>query len=399
MNTKSVKRKSVPLCKRIVSALLAAFLFVAPVLCETLPAFADNVDARAFVDGSLDLIEEINTVADDGWDALTEDTRLDVLRVIALQDRFFRYCADYLEGTTVSVPSDMSYTSGFYRYNGSELRSASIYAPSNGSAIPTALGSKSDPPSLVASSPDFTINFWIESSYSASLSTFDYYGALSGSQSEYMVQWSGGSSGASKQFIVHLTNSSGKVFQSDNYLPNVYRNYGEYYRGVFMSETIPNFTRDNYNCFDSAVCGGGVSGTLPAGDFNGDQPWNYYNDTLLPIINTYNVDTQYIVYPTGYTVPESPIYPTDFVTGIPKDWTIENPQLPTASDLEFEHYEEDLTGFHPIQEIKETVDIIKAMDFWWWLTEKTLDSLNLKIFYVIFLTVGVLIFIVWIIGQ
>lgn len=127
---------------------------------------------------------------------------------------------------------------------------------------------------------------------------------------------------------------------------------------------------------------------------NANYGESYIRDVLVPYVETNYPDMLYIFEPS-YT----PEYPTDFVTGIPKDWTIENPQLPTAEDLGFDHYEEDLTGFHPIQEIKETVDIIKAMDFWWWLTEKTLDSLNLKIFYVIFLTVGVLIFIVWIIGQ
>ena len=98
-------------------------------------------------------------------------------------------------------------------------------------------------------------------------------------------------------------------------------------------------------------------------------------------------------------VTPEPIYPSEFVTGIPKEWTVENPQIPTADDIEFNNYEQDLNEFHPIQQIKETVDIVKAMDFWWWLTEKTMDALNLKIFYVIFLTIGVLIFICWVIGQ
>ena len=31
--------------------------------------------------------------------------------------------------------------------------------------------------------------------------------------------------------------------------------------------------------------------------------------------------------------PSNPIYPTDFVTGIPKEWTIENPALPTSPQM------------------------------------------------------------------
>lgn len=151
-----------------------------------------------------------------------------------------------------------------------------------------------------------------------------------------------------------------------------------------------------YFTFNSpaAIAKLGSSFQLPSGSLSSGNVNSYINDVLNPYFITQYPDIEPYVY-----TPYVPIYPTDFVTGIPKNWTVENPQLPTATDLEFEHYEDDLTGFHPIQEIKETVDIIKAMDFWWWLTENTLDVLNLKIFYVIFLTVGVLIFIVWIIGQ
>lgn len=94
-----------------------------------------------------------------------------------------------------------------------------------------------------------------------------------------------------------------------------------------------------------------------------------------------------------------PEYPTDFVTGIPKEWTIENPVLPTAPALEFDNYEQDLSELQPVNTLKSISDVVRGINFWWWLTEKTLDDLSLKVFYIIFLSLAVLCFVIWYLGQ
>lgn len=91
--------------------------------------------------------------------------------------------------------------------------------------------------------------------------------------------------------------------------------------------------------------------------------------------------------------PIEPIYPTDFVTGIPKDWTIENPPLPTAPYIDFGQGDFDFSK--PSEYLEEVVNEAEALDFWWWLTEKTFKKCGVFEYFLAFITLGFAMFALW----
>lgn len=92
-------------------------------------------------------------------------------------------------------------------------------------------------------------------------------------------------------------------------------------------------------------------------------------------------------------LPPDPIYPSEYVTGIPKDWTIENPPLPTAPSIDFGQGDFDFSK--PSEYLEEVVNEAEALDFWWWITEKSLKRLSLFDYFLAFITLGVVMFALW----
>lgn len=365
MNIKFVKTKRNPLNNRLLSAFLGFTFALAPLpylfSCSAIPAHADAGGYSGFTDyiSSYATSGAASGLNSDGWAVLAA----------------YWMCKQCLDNP---ITSDGSYNinnfiggSGRYYDASGTVHTGSICLAASG------LGNVSDGSLPCFESDEGTItiqnpnggdfNNYVEGSFTVITCSQTYTLARSTVQGEL----------ASINAPIYFGNGGS--------IPSF--PWSTVYRDSFVS----SLKRATYKISGAFVT------NLPSWDISPASLSVYINEVLNPYLEIQYPDTDVPLY--VYEPDYEPVYPSEYVTGIPKDWTIENPQLPTAADLEFEHYEEDLTGFHPIQEIKETVDIIKAMDFWWWLTEKTLDSLNLKIFYVIFLTVGVLIFIVWIIGQ
>lgn len=94
--------------------------------------------------------------------------------------------------------------------------------------------------------------------------------------------------------------------------------------------------------------------------------------------------------------PVEPDYPTDYITGIPKDWTIKNPDIPEYPHIGFDVPDADFSGIQPSEQIEEYTS---GIGFWWALTSKMLDVTNMKVIAVLALGLGVLGFVLWHLGR
>lgn len=132
--------------------------------------------------------------------------------------------------------------------------------------------------------------------------------------------------------------------------------------------------------------------TLPSWDGQSDYT-TYINNSLNPyIINKYPDLAPYVYSPEPPFVPE---YPTDYVTGIPKDWTITNPQLPQIPDLDFQIPTADFDSLD-ISPIRQN---LSGVGFWWDLLETVLDTTAFKGIFIAFAIIGLAIFVLWKLGA
>lgn len=127
--------------------------------------------------------------------------------------------------------------------------------------------------------------------------------------------------------------------------------------------------------------------SLPAGTIDADYP-----QILVNWVNENYPEYTYL-FPD---VPPEPIYPTDFVTGIPKDWTIENPPLPTSPNVSLSPRDADFSVIDPSEAVAQNAS---AFDFWWWLTDRILTYTDMKNIVVLFVGLGAVSYILWRIGR
>lgn len=152
--------------------------------------------------------------------------------------------------------------------------------------------------------------------------------------------------------------------------------------GLYFSPHIP-----------SPVGGQAFTVTMPDGDLDPDNPWTYIQDSVKPYFQTNYPETE----PYLPDDPWQPIYPTgETLVGIPKEWTVENPQLPTSPEIDFDPGSVDLTLYDPVTPI---VDNLESLDFWWWLTENVLDCLHLGVYVGVFVSLGIVWYILWALGK
>lgn len=138
---------------------------------------------------------------------------------------------------------------------------------------------------------------------------------------------------------------------------------------------------------------GGVCITnLPSWDITPDSFNTYITDTLNPYLLREYPGTDTLIY-----APEAdPIYPTGDFVGIPKEWTIENPQLPTSPSIDFADADADFSIIDPSEAVS---DNSTAFDFWWWLTSNVLDRLALKSIVLLFVGLGAVSYVLWKVGR
>lgn len=112
-------------------------------------------------------------------------------------------------------------------------------------------------------------------------------------------------------------------------------------------------------------------------------------DDLYTNFPTYIIDEIWIEPDT----PIQPIYPTDFVTGIPKDWTVENPPLPTSPQIDIDVPDATLPDLSGLTEYTDGVG------FWWALTGHIMDVFGIRTIVLLLIGIGVFAFVIYRLGA
>lgn len=133
--------------------------------------------------------------------------------------------------------------------------------------------------------------------------------------------------------------------------------------------------------------------SLPMGTINLDSPDVYLENVLRPyVVENY---PEYI-YLLPEPEPEPPQYATDdIVPGIPKDWTIINPQLPTSPHLDLTIPEGDFQEIDPGDTF---TGFASGVGFWWSMVNEILNTFHIKTLALALLAVAVAIFALYKIG-
>lgn len=182
--------------------------------------------------------------------------------------------------------------------------------------------------------------------------------------------------------------------------------WGSYYMGVSLSITgsSPQLSGTSLSSYIAggdfnggssrpAILGNTVYSRLPSGDLDLADPMPYYNTVLRPyIVENY---PEYI-----YLLPQVPEssseYATDdIVPGIPKDWTIINPELPTSPHLDLTIPDGDFQAIDPGDTF---TGFASGVGFWWSMVNEFLNTFHIKTLALALLAVAVAIFALYKIG-
>lgn len=195
-----------------------------------------------------------------------------IMQTYLLMNSYEYYQMKYFEDTSNSsssytVPTDLG-LSGVYRLeNGGIIYPCSIFTSGGSSGI-------------VVSSPNFSIDYSIDDTYSISTSTFR-------NGNEYL----GISFYSNSYFYVTLRNSyNDSVTQriaEYNYSINKYSTNAIFGITSGIPVVNPSTLLTYYN---QTVCGLGIIDALPAGEIDRNEPWEYYNEELLPKLQTVSGD-------------------------------------------------------------------------------------------------------------
>lgn len=156
--------------------------------------------------------------------------------------------------------------------------------------------------------------------------------------------------------------------------------------------TASAYTATLYDNIKPALMSGLQQYDLPV-DFDPADIQNVWNNEFLPFLEQYPELEPYLPEPYVPDTPYEPIYPSEYVTGLPKSWTVENPPLPTAPHIDFGQGDFDFSK--PIEYLEEVVNEAEALDFWWWLSEKTFKRTGLYNYFLAFITLGFAMFALW----
>lgn len=133
--------------------------------------------------------------------------------------------------------------------------------------------------------------------------------------------------------------------------------------------------------------------TLPTGELNPANPDVYIENVLRPwVVENY---PEYIYLLPEPPQPESQYATDDIVPGIPKDWTIINPELPTSPHLDLTIPEGDFQAIDPGDTF---TGFASGVGFWWSMVNEILTTFHIKTLALALLAVAVAIFALYKIG-
>lgn len=109
--------------------------------------------------------------------------------------------------------------------------------------------------------------------------------------------------------------------------------------------------------------------------------------------NNYSPEIVDIIW-TDPETPFEPIYPTgEYVTGIPKEWTVENPVLPTSPQMSIDVPDASLPDLSGLSQYTDGVG------FWWSLTGWIMDTFGIREIVLLLIGLGVFAFLLYRLGA
>lgn len=206
--------------------------------------------------------------------------------------------------------------------------------------------------------------------------------------------------------LCQITNAKGNgLFTSGTYTPSgTNPNYYIYFGGSLSTggsvrdwDRFPNtdlstiFTTDPVNA--SNVIWIRYRATPPSGQIDPANPDVYVENVLRPwVVENY---PEYIYLLPEPPQPESQYATDDIVPGIPKDWTIINPELPTSPHLDLTIPEGDFQAIDPGDTF---TGFASGVGFWWAMVNTILNTFQIKTLALALLAVAVAIFAMYKIG-
>lgn len=198
-------------------------------------------------------------------------------------------------------------------------------------------------------------------------------------------------------FIISLGGIGGSGnMQIYNFKDNTSANTGSSYQAylscnVHTSSYIPTYKDPSfiaqYGYLGNSrpdLIGNAKQVQLPAGTIDSDYPQiliNWVNENYPEYID---------LFPD---LPPDPIYPSEYVTGLPKDWTIENPPLPTSPQIDISVPDATLPDLSGLREYTDGVG------FWWALTGHIMDVFGIRTIVLLLIGIGVFAFVIYRLGA
>lgn len=285
----------------------------------------------------------------------------------------------YYDGSNVTV------ISGLYKYNDEIRLGYEFFTDSQNLS--------SDAPYVFATAKDFEIGVTGSiSSYSVTLSYNNYFSLIFGSTSNSNL--------AISNFRGNGLFTQGAYAARGN-APNYYYRFGgslstsgSQYKdwdlypttslsGIFYYEPVD---ANNVIQVTSRV-------TLPTGELDPANPDTYIENVLRPwVVENY---PEYIYLLPEPPQPESQYATDDIIPGIPKDWTIINPELPTSPHLDLTIPDGDFQDIDPGDTF---TGFASGVGFWWSMVNEILTTFHIKTLALALLAVAVAIFALYKIG-
>ena len=374
--------------KYIISSFLvgASFVFL-NIPCFSVSAIEISVGEQAGIDdyfsayGENEVLIEINYRADEDGN---RDVHLAIMgfqrAALAEQTKIYDQLDFSIAPSTVSVSGSANV--GTYKYNGLQYP-VTVYKYPRGYNI-TIENTASFP---VASSPHFNLVLYLNGNNVKWTMSDPRYGWFT-STIDGNEPWSG----------TYTTTGGGSICPDNSANIMMFSSVGISWRES-MADYVPTMdsvesTSEYISCMGNVneYFGGlGVSVNLPESDVDTEKPWDYYNNVLLPYIETNYGDVvdyrDFLVFPDGYEPPAQPStvpveYPTSptFDLGLIEDGT--QPTGAETANYELPQFETktvgvpvfDLSSLNPTQIV---APVSRGLSGIWALITDVLNSFGL----------------------
>lgn len=349
--------------KKIIACALGVILGLAPVpsllSAVTVHAEESAQNRNSFMQALNDALYDLNFTAGEileDVDIYANTQARAMMEVLGAQNAFMQYLQWQKASEIESNMSGFSYYSGVYKVlgQGDTLYASNLYEFNRNDMI-------------VARGAHFAINV----RFFRATTGYEEFIFTSTSQNNRLgATLSPADGGVNYNWAARFTDENGFFTDySRNNLGAAALSFGV----AFNAASIPTLTEGTTITSGMTLSGGFALKSLPSGEMKYAEPWEYYNNTLLPELQDLN-SPQYIAFPNGFDS-DAVTLPTSPHIGL-------NAEKGNLSDLNLD-LEPYSSGF----------------DFWWWLTDSVLTDLHLRTVVLLLIALGSVGFIVWKVGR